>query len=297
MDEDNLIRLFCLVDDFCKIFEPELNSIALEHYKPGSRWWTTRKSKLSLSEIMTIAIFFHSSGYRTFKHYYEYFVLEHLKPFFPALVSYRQFNKLLKRLVIPMIVLQKSLAGKMEGIGFVDSTTLSVCHICRASNHKVFRNFAKKGKSTTGWFLGMKLHIVINHKAEIVSWMLTPGNVDDRKPVPNLVKNLFGKIYGDRGYLGKELFDKLYSEGIQLITRLKSNMKNMLMDVFDKLVLYKRGLIESVNNKLKNGCQIDHHRHRSKLNFMTNLVSGLISYSLSSDKPHIEDLNFNNCFG
>jgi hypothetical protein len=261
MSEDALIALFCSIDDFCQKFEPEWNRILLEQDMASGRWWATRKSKLILSELITIAVSFHSSGYRTFKHYYLYYVLPHLQPFFSNLVSYRHFNKLMKRLILPLFVLQKSLSGKSEGIAFIDSTILSVCHICRASRNKVFKNIAKKGKSTTGWFFGMKLHLVINHRAEIITWMLTSGNVDDRKPVPSLVQGLFGKVFGDRGYISQELFTRLYAQGVQMITRIKLNMKNMLMDTVDKMVLYKRGIIESVNCKLKQGCQIEHHRH------------------------------------
>ena len=297
MSEDILITVFCAIDDFCQEFEPKWNRILLKQNTSSGRWWATRESKLLLSELMTITVLFHSSGFRTFKQYYLYYVQTALKPFFPNLVSYKHFNKLMKRIIFPLFVLQKSISGKSEGIAFIDSTILSVCHICRASRHKVFKNIAKKGKSTTGWFFGMKLHLVINHRSEIITWMLTPGNVDDRKPVTNLLRNMFGKVFGDRGYLSQNLFESLYEKGVQLITRIRTNMKNALMDTYDKLVLYKRGIIECVNNKLKEGCQIEHHRHRSVFNFMTNLLSGLISYSMSSDKPKIGPLNFKKCLG
>ena len=198
------------------------------------------------------------------------------------------------KIALPLFLFQRRLLGKTDGIAFVDSTVLSVCHICRAYHHKLFKAIAKKGKSTTGWFYGMKLHLIINHRAEILAWKLTPGNVDDRKPVPDLVQGLFGKIYGDRGYISKSLFEELFARGIQLITRVKSTMKNILMDSFDKLVLCKRGIIESVNGQLKIGCQIEHHRHRSLANFMTNLISGLVSYCLNPQKPRIGSLEFKN---
>ena len=51
--------------------------------------------------------------------------------------------------------------------------------------------------------------------------MLSPGNVDDRAPVPRLSKDLFGKIFGDKGYISQELFLKLYDRGLEIITRLK----------------------------------------------------------------------------
>ena len=292
MDVDALIALFCSVDDFCQQFEQELQRLLLEQDIPNRRWWTTRESRLSLSEIMTIAIFFHSSGYRTFKHYYLYCVETQLKSFFRGNVPYKCFNKMMTKIAFPLFVFQRTLSGKTEGIAFVDSTVLSVCHICRAYHHKLFKAIARKGKSTTGWFYGMKLHLIINHRAEIIAWKLTSGTVDDRKPVPDLVRGLFGKVYGDRGYISKSLFEDLFERGIQLITRLRSTMKNILMDSFDKLVLYKRGIIESVNGQLKIGCQIEHHRHRSLANFLVNLISGLASYCLDPQKPRIGALNF-----
>ena len=115
--------------------------------------------------------------------------------------------------------------------------------------------------------------------------------------VPQLVQELFGKVFGDRGYLSQNLFESLYEKGVQIITRIRSNMKNVLMDTYDRLVLAKRGIIESVNMKLKLGCQIEHHRHRSVSNFMTNLLAGLVSYSMDPHKPEIGPLHPKNCFG
>ena len=124
-----------------------------------------------------------------------------MKSEFPKTVSYNRFVELQKKVCIPLAIFIKTVClGQCTGISFIDSTTIKVCHIKRQKQNKVFKNIAKKGKSTTGWFFGMKLHLVINHRAEIVNWMITPGNVDDRKPVPDLVRGLFGKVFGDRGY-------------------------------------------------------------------------------------------------
>ena len=285
MDELSLIALFCHVDDFYNAFESEYNKKFLDQDTPSKRWWTTRESRLCPSELMTIALLFHKSNYRTFKHFYIQYVQSHLSALFPDLVSYKQLNKLMRRILFPLFVFQHSLRGNPTGIGFVDSTVLSVCHICRASGHKVFKRVAKKGKTTTGWFYGLKLHLVINHTGEILAWMLSAGNVDDRSPVPVLTKGMFGKIYGDRGYISKQLFEKLYEQGVQLVTRLRARMKNMLMDTVDKVLLFKRSLVETVINKLKTQCQIEHHRHRSLPHFMVNLLAGLAAYSLEQDKP------------
>lgn len=290
MDEFSLVALFYHVDEFCKHFEKQWNQILIENQPQRSHWWKTRDCRLSLSEMMTIAIWFHCSKYRTFKDYYLYCIQTTLRPFFPKILSYSRFVSLLKSLSFPLFVLQKSLEKHSQGIAFIDSTLLSVCHIARASSHRVFRKIARKGRTSVGWFFGLKLHLVVNHQGEIVSWMLTPGNVSDLSPVESLCQKLLGKLFGDRGYLSQELFKTLYEKGLQLITRLRSNMKNRLIDLWDKLILHKRSLIESVFNQLKLQCQIDHHRHRSPVNFFVNLMGGLVAYSLKEDKPHLQQM-------
>jgi hypothetical protein len=172
-------------------------------------------------------------------------------------------------------------------IYFVDSTLIKVCHIKREKQNRVFKGLAKKAKSTTGWFYGFNLHLVINDKGELMAFKLTAGNVDDRIPVPNLVKNLIGKLVGDKGYISQELFDNLLQQGLRLITKIKKNMKNKLMSLFDKLLLRKRAVIESVNDQLKNISQIEHTRHRSIWNFLANILASLVAYTLQPKKPSI----------
>lgn len=129
-----------------------------------------------------------------------------------------------------------------------------------------------------GWFFGFKLHIVINNKGEILDFPFTQANVDDREPLKNKNFNdkIFGKLFGDKGYISKTLFDELFIDGIHLITRLRKNMKNLLMLLQDKILFRKRVLVELVYDELKNNCQIEHTRHRSFENFHSNLLSGLI---------------------
>ena len=129
---------------------------------------------------------------------------------------------------------------------------------------------------------------MVNHAGEILSFCLTPGNVDDRKPVEHLTKGLSGKLFGDKGYLSQNLQEKLLQKGIELITKPRSNMKQKLLNWFDKLMLRKRALIESVNDFLKNTCQIEHTRHRSKSNWLVNLISGLVAFSFLPNKPHLK---------
>ena len=122
---------------------------------------------------------------------------------------------------------------------------------------------------------------------ELLACCLTAANVDDRKPVPRLLKGLHGKVFGDRGYISQALFDTLSAHGVQLITKLRKDMKNKLLPMLDKLLLRKRSLIETVNDQLKNVSQIEHSRHRSITNFLVNLVAGLIAYTYQEKKPSL----------
>ena len=126
-----------------------------------------------------------------------------------------------------------------------------------------------------GWYFGFKLHLINNDHGELLALALTPGNTDDRKPVPDMTQNLVGKLFGDRGYISQALFESLFERGLELITKRRKNMKNALVPLLDKILLRKRPIIETVNDQLKNICQIEHSRHRSPFNFLVNLVSGL----------------------
>lgn len=286
-----LISIFCDADDFCKEFEPEWMKILVECQDRGligNKKRRNRKPELLLSEVMTIVVMFHKTRYRTFKDYYIRFVLGFLKSYFPKLLSYSRFVNLMKTCLFPLFIFSQGSLGNCTGLSFVDSTILTVCHARRINSHRVFKKTAKRGKTSTGWFYGFKLHLIINEKGEILAYMLTPGNVDDRVPVPDLSTGLFGKLFGDKGYISQELFLKLYEKGLEIVTRIKKNMKNKIMKIVDKILLRSRGVIESVNNKLKFDCQIEHHRHRSLWNFLVNLVSGIIAYAYDPCKPSIK---------
>lgn len=177
--------------------------------------------------------------------------------------------------------------GKPTGLEFIDSTTLSVCHNIRIPRHKTFKNSAKRGKSTMGWFYGFKLHLIVNYKGEIVAAKVTAGNVHDTQPVQELTDNLSGKLYGDKGYLSKALESSLFEKGVQLITTVRKNMKAKAMSLWDRAMLSKRFIIETINDQLKNISQIEHSRHRSINGFMLNLMSGLVAYCLKDNKPSL----------
>ena len=235
-------------------------------------------------------IVFHIGQFRNIKHFYINYVQKHLKSEFPETVSYNRFVELQQKSLMPMcIFMQLCCLGKCTGISFIDSTPIRVCHIKREKNHKVFKSIATKGQCSMGWFFGFKLHIVINDKGEILDFIFTQGHIDDRDPLKNKVfhDKIFGKLFADKGYISKNLFEDLFIDGIHLITKIRKNMKNSLMHIHDKILLKKRALIESVNDELKNICQIEHTRHRSIENFLANLISGLIAYSFLPKKPSL----------
>ena len=275
--------MFCDIDDFCKHFEP-LYQQGLLQAGPRQR---TRTTALALSEIMTILVSFHGSHYRTFKHYYMEYAVPYLRPYFPRLSSSTRFVELLPRALIPLCCYLHTRKGRCTGVAFIDSTPLAVCDNHRIATHKVFADVATRGKTSMGRFYGFKLHLIINDEGELLAFRLTPGHVNDRQPVPTLVLGLFGQLFGDRGYISQALHDTLLAQGLELLTKIRKNMKNRVMRLWDKLLLRKRSFIETVNDQLKNISQIEHTRHRRVTGFMVNLVAGLIAYSYQPKKPSL----------
>jgi len=280
----SLEELFCSVDDFCQQFEPlwqqQLLSNGLYHRQ--------RERRLCRSEIMTILIAFHQSSYRNFKAFYTEKVLAYWHLEFPGLVSYQRFIEWMPSVLLPLCAYVRFQFGASTGISFLDSTSLKVCHNRRIGQHKVFEGRAARGKTSVDWFFGFKLHLVVNDKGELLNFTLTPGNTDDRQPVPKLLQRLMGRVFADKGYISQTLAQHLLrTVGIQLITKLRRNMKNRLMPMVDKVLLRKRAIIESIIDQLKNISQIEHSRHRSPVNFLVNLVCGLIAYCHQPKKPSL----------
>ena len=281
----NLVELFCHVDDFCQAFERQW----FRHQLTTGHRRRCRAGRLCLSEIMTLLIWFHQSHYRDFKAFYLYHVCRHLRDAFPRLVSYGRFVELMPSTLIPLCTYLRQCQGACTGISFIDSTPLAVCHPRRRHQHRLFAGQAQWGKSSTGWFFGFKLHVVFNDRGQLLNVALTSGHVDDRQPVPGLVPELFGKLFANRGYISKKLSKQLRTLfDLQLITKLRSNMKNQLLPMADKLLLRKRALIETIIDQLKNISQIEHTRHRSPVNFMVNLLCGLIAYCHQPKKPALK---------
>lgn len=286
---DNITELFCFIDDFCQQFEPALN----RHLITSGAKKRKRQSQLSLSELMTLAVLFHQLRFRQFKTFYLHYACRHLNSEFPKLPSYNRCVELLPRCVASFAALFEMLKGECDGISIADATSLAVCDNKRIMRHSVFKESAKRGKTSMGWFYGFKLHAIINSKGELLRLKLTPGNVDDRKPMPELCQGLFGQLFADKGYIAKWLTEKLAEQGLQLITTTKKNMKPVPRTYFEKYILRRRALIETVFDELKNLCQIEHTRHRSVFNFVVNVMAGIVAYCLSDSKPTLSLIRVN----
>ena len=282
-----ITEIFCSIDDFCLEFTPFWQKSLIAQGKKR-----IRPSKMSLSEVMTIQVLFHLSGVRTFKDFYTGYVVKHLTDWFPSLVSYQRMVELKTQSFIPRAIYLKNCArADCTGISFVDSTPLRVCHKTRIHQHKTFKNIAQRGQSSTGWFYGFKLHVLTNDQGGIIDFMLTPGNVDDRKPLQSksFIKKLFGKLFGDKGYISKSLFENLFANGVHLVTKLRKNMKTKLLTpITDAYLLRKRAIIETIFDQLKNICQVEHSRHRSVCNYFNNIFSALIAYNFKDKKPSLK---------
>ena len=279
---NNLVELYCSVDDFWKQFKNEWDKHLIDR-----TWPHGRDPELSTPEMMTIVILFHQSNFRTFKHFYCDYVLKFLRKEFPKLISYSRFVFLTKNLFVPLFAFLIHSRGKLTGIAFIDSTKIQICHNKRIPRNKVFAGIAKRGKTTAGWFFGFKLHLIINEIGEILAFQFTPGNVADVSALDSLSQGIFGKLFGDKGYISAEIGKKLFERGLKLFTTFRNKMKNKLMDIKDKVLLRKRVLVETVNDQLKNISQLEHTRHRSVGNFFVNALGAIAAYTRQPKKPRI----------
>jgi len=285
----NITAIFCFIDDFCKIFEDWQSHKLL----PSSQQ-RQRETNLSLSEMLTIMVIFHMSPCKNFKWFYEVYLRNKHGKDFPQLVEYARFVALMPRLFVPLHLMLHMMQGEQTGIYVADSTSLPVCHNKLIKRNRVFKCLAERGKTTMGWFFGFKLHIVINHKGQIMAVKITRGNVDDREPLDRITDNLQGVIVLDKGYISKELFRKLYERGLKMIVGIRKGMKNILMNTAEKLLLRKRFVVETVFDILKSETNICHTRHRSPTNAAVNIISAIIAYTFRTNKPAMKSVLIHN---
>ena len=272
-----LTTIFCQIDDFCKELEQHMQHKLLTGPSRGKRG---PKSGLSLSEMMTILVMFHQIRFRDFKTFYIGFVIKYWPHYFPRLPSYSRFVSLIKQAIFPLTLFVQLRSGKRTGIYYIDSSCLPVCHMKRSKRHRTFGEIAQYGRTSVGWFFGLKLHLVINDKGELMAFRLTQGNRHDGKEAASLLDGLKGLAFGDKGYIGKTLAETLFTHGLKLITRKRKNMKVTPLNDHEKQLLDQRGIIETVIGHLKHHYQIWHTRHRSVLNAMTHLIASLAAYTI-----------------
>lgn len=288
--EFKITEIFCNVDEFCQSFSEYLISSSI-----GKK--TKKVSTMYISEISTIMILYQLSGYKCFKFYYDRVVLHgKLKSYFPKALSYNRFVELIPRSFIYLTAYMQ-LKGVVSGNGiyYLDSKKIAVCHNRRIHSHKVFKGLAARGHCSVGYFFGFKLFLIINHVGQIVKFRFMRGNAADNNGsfMKEFLKNLKGKVFADKGFINQKIWTELLETGLQVITKLRSNMKNKLMIPIDKLLLSKRGVIESTFNLLMTQCDLEHTRHRSPINAFCSIIAALIAYTNLDHLPTIV-YGFNN---
>lgn len=286
--DSKLIQIFCDCDDFCKYFEQWQKSRMLPEH--GSVKQPTRTPGLSLSEIMCIMIVYHHSGMKCFEYYYHEMVEKEMKPWFPNIPCYERFVQLIPRATVALFMFVNVFRiGREQGCYFADSKKMPVCNNLRIKSDKVFKGIASRRKSSTGWFYGLKLFLVINAMGEIMSCIITPAAIADNNfsMMQKLFRNLKGYIFTDKGFIAQKAFEYFYLRGLKLVTTIRKNMKNKLVPVFEKLCRKKRGIIESVNDILMTICDIANTRHRSAINCVAHTYAGVVAYSYLDKLPSI----------
>jgi hypothetical protein len=240
---------------------------------------------LADSEIMTILVLYHSSRFKYVKAFYEGIVLALLRPAFPKAPCYARFIALTNPVWVPLTVFLLTRRGRRTGIYSIDSTPLAICHNRRIGRHEVFADLAARGKTSLGWFFGFKLHLVFNHERQIVALKLAPGNVNDTTPVPDLTQDLIGKLFGDKGYVGKDLAQSLLRRGLALMTRVRRNMKQLPVSFLDKALLNARNIVETIIGHIKEFSSLRLPKHRSVFDAFTHIIATVVAYQINPLPP------------
>jgi hypothetical protein len=281
---DRLVEVFCEVDDFCKAFQAQFEG-RLIGTGQGARG---PDPGLTDSEIITLLLVLHSSSFKYLKNFYNSPMGDVLLRYFPGMPCYERFVTLQKRAFMPLMFFMLSKLGKKTGIYYIDSTALPVCHNKRIRRHKTFAGLAERGKTTMGWFFGFKLHLVFNDLNEIVALKLTPGNVSDTAPVLSLTKDLIGKLFGDKGYIGKKLAEDLLRRGLALFTRVRKNMKSLPISIIDKMLLNGRNMAETIIGNIKAFSSLNLPKHRLPINGFLHVMAAVVSYQLDPIQPNFD---------
>jgi len=281
MNINTIIETYVKVDDFFQ----SLTKLNIPSYPLRKR---KSKSRLNLSEKVCISLLYHLSGFNCFKNFYNYEILQNRKDCFPDAVKYNTFIEYQDEISYYLYIFLHKLTKKKGGlINFVDSTSLRVCHPKRIHQHKVFKGLASRGHTSLGFFYGFKLHLIINETGDIAGFSLTKGNIDDRKGLKTINSILYGNLYGDKGYISKDLEDFYQRIGVNYKTKKRKNMKRKTPFI-DKFFLRKRGLIETVIGQIKDMANLNYTKHRSLKGFLRNILSVLVAYQLKKRKPKMK---------
>jgi Transposase DDE domain len=281
---DRIVEVFCEVDDFCQAFVPQWEASLIGTGGPVRRG---PEPGLSPSEIITLLLVFHSSGFKYLKSFYHGFAEPLLRGYFPGMPCYEHFVTLQKSVFVPLVFFLISHLGTRTGLYYIDSTALPVCDNHRINRHKVFAGLAQRGKTSMGWFFGFKLHLVFNNCHEIVALKLTPGNVHDTTPVPALTRDLTGKLFGDKGYIGRKLAEDLLRRGLTLFTRVRKNMKSLPLSLQDRALLNARNMAETIIGHIKEFSSLNLSKHRSVINAFVHIIATITAYQINPIKPKL----------
>ena len=281
---DRLVEDFCQFDDFCQAFRPFWEARLLRQDAQPARKRGPQPGLVD-SEIMTIVVLYHSSRFRNFKAFYEGVVLTLLRSACPKAPCYARFITLTHHVWVPLMVFLLTRMGRRTGLYYIDSTPLPVCHPRRINRHRVFAGLAGRGKTSLGWFFGFKLPLVFNPERQIVALQLTPGNVNDTTPVAQLTWGLIGKLFGDKGYVGKDLAHKRLRRGLVLMTRVRRNMKRLPISFFDKALLNGRNIVETIIGHIKEFSSLRLPKHRSVFNAFTHITAAIVAYQINPLPP------------
>lgn len=280
LNTDKLVEIFYFCDEFDKVFQP---------YCQQKFIGKTHQGKMNKAEMMSIVIYYHISGFKCFKYYYNFVIRRYWVAYFPDSYEYSRFIQRMPSIQLELFafLLFCRMAPATEA-NYIDSKALKVCHNKRIPSHKVFKDVAQRGKTSTGWFYGFKLHLVINQYGQIVHFRLTAGNVADNnhKLLTKMFSNLSGFFYGDKGYL-TILKEQLEQQGTYLITKVKRGMQPAYKTALQHHYLQHRALIETVFDLLTYICNVEHSRHRSAKNFLCNLYAALIAYTFFDRCPQV----------
>jgi Transposase DDE domain len=279
---DRLVEIFCEVDDFCKAFQDAFES----HFIGNGRGSRGPAPGLADAEIITLLLVLHSSGFKSWKNFYNSPMGEVLRRYFPGMPCYERFIVLQQRALIPLMAFLFSKLGKKTGLYYIDSTALPVCHNRRIGRHKAFAGLAARGKTSMGWFFGFKLPLVFHDLHEIAALKLTPGHVSDTAPVPALTKDLIGKLFGDKGYISKKLAGELLRRGLTLFTRVRKNRKSLPISMIDKMLLNGRHMAETIIGSSKGRSSLNLPKHRLPSNAFLHILAAMVAYQLDPIKPN-----------